>query len=559
MSFYFFGAAPQNGVVATIPYDLQIQKMYPGIELEPTEANGLYTEFREVNGVSWWVVNANWNPTSLQWEQDDPANAATPAFAVTQDTAGYFTRKIAPATVIPGDPVIWTDVYSIAPNGEVTIHPNTETAQGQIADQVLAAWNAGTSAKMIARQIDITDTSSSSTSLLDNLEVNGVPVWSVRKDGTLVAGIVPFSAINFPNPTTFNVPVTFTQPVTMTDGLTVTGGETVDHIHVTGNEQVDGTLDVGGATTLHGGLTVAGGIGTDTLNVSGDETVGGNLHVVGNEQLDGDLHVNGNETVGGDLDVGGTVKAAQFEDAAGHAGSTVPAYISAGFTSPAVGSSVAISIASSYAFEVGQTVVVADASVATSFSGTVTAGNGFPATQITVQAEFYYQGTSGTGMTTNGHVYLGSGAARITSADSSIGITRTINDVDLSVQAAPVAPGSWFIKTEFHLPGVGTTGGGVSLGPLPGPSSKTYRIVYWGVAALKDASSNITVTGTPSSGVTWDEATSTYFNGQANAFPFMYFGTAVGGSTPALTWACAPGEYIFQTPFFATMAAGIEL
>lgn len=172
-------------------------------------------------------------------------------------------------------------------------------------------------------------------------------------------------------------------------------------------------------------------------------------------------------------------------------------------------------------------------------------------------------GSGGISVTNSGTTWNVGGSAlveTVTSSDGTLTVDRTGQTVDLKAGAtAPVVPGAWFVNTEFHNPGTGVTGGGVSLGPLPGDSSKTYRVVYRGVAALKDASSSITVTGTPAAGVTWDVSSATYYNGQANAFPFMYFGTAQGGTTPTVSWAAAAGEYIFQTPFFATIEAGVQL
>jgi len=273
--------------------------------------------------------------------------------------------------------------------------------------------------------------------------------------------------------------------------------------------------------TMDDGLNVTGGTTTDSLDVTGNEVVHGTLLV------------DGETTAAGGLDVtGGTLA------------SSVPVSFTDGLTVTG-----------------GETVDTLDVTGSATindptFTGTVTVPAGtIPVTNIT--------GSGGIVVTDSSTVYNVDGSdlvETITNTDGSLTLSRTGQTVNINAgSVAPVIPGSWFINTEFHLPGVGTVSGGVSLGPLPGTSAHIYRVVYWGVAALKDGSTSMSVTGTPATGVTWDEATVTYYNGLANAFPFMYFGTAEGGTTPTVAWAASSGEYIFQTPFFATIAAGIQL
>jgi hypothetical protein len=308
-NFYPFGPSPGDGSQAYLPYDLEIEKIDPGLILNPDEPNGVYTVFREVGGVSWWVINADYNTDDAQWEQLAPCNAANPAFGLAQDSTGNFYRVIAPATVIPGSAVVWTQVASTDPKGFTTVHPSTATSATQIIQNLVDTWNAGTSAMMVARQEQITDTSSAASSLVDNIEVNGTPVWSVRKDGTLVVGMVPYSSLVIPNPWTINVPVTFTDPVHANDGLTVAGGTTTDTLNVTGASTFHGLatfddgMNVSGGTavfsdpvSMSDSLAVTGGATIDTLGVTGNEIVGGNL-TVDNTTTTANLVVTGSVTV----------------------------------------------------------------------------------------------------------------------------------------------------------------------------------------------------------------------------------------------------------------------
>lgn len=455
-SFYPFGPSPTNSGQAYLGYDLEIQKIDPGIILNPTEPNGVYVVFREVNGCSWWVLNADYNIDDAQWEQDSPTNAANPAYAIEQCADGTRNIFMANPTIIPGNPVSWVTLWSTDTNGNQTFSPLTATLTTQIFQTISGVWNAGTGVVMHAKELVIVDTSSSAASYVDEVYVNGTPVWQIRKDGTLETGIIPYARITgAPSPPSFNNPTftgtsTFDGPAVFTDGVSVTGG----------------TLDSSVPVDFTDGLSVTGGETVDTLDVTGSATI----------------------------------------------------------HDP-------------------------------TFTGAVVLPTGAAVTSLT--------GSNGIVVTNTGNAFNASGGSlvnTIESTDSSVTIAQTGQVVNITAgSSAPAIPGSWFINTEFLAPGTGSTGGSTSLGPLPGNSSVTYRIVYWGTAALKDSSSSISITGTPATGVTWDEATATYYNGLANAFPFMYFGTAEGGTTPTVTWACASGEYIFQTPFFATLAAGIQL
>jgi hypothetical protein len=268
--FFPFGQPFQNSAPANQAYDLEILKAYPGIELVGTEPNGVEVVFREVDGCGWWVINADYDQTNLYWSQVVPNNAANPAYALEQCADGTLNRLVTAATEVPGTPITWTQVWSIDPSGNITTNPLTATLATQIAQSLDPTWNSGADVQMTARQVSVTDQSSDADSYVDALIVNGTTVWAIRKDGTLVIGMIPYANItgaptppSFNNPTftgtaTFTGPAVFDDginvsgaPAVITDGLQVTGGETVDTLTVTGNEVVDGNLNVDGTTTLN--------------------------------------------------------------------------------------------------------------------------------------------------------------------------------------------------------------------------------------------------------------------------------------------------------------------
>ena len=522
--FYPFSQAPGNNSQAYLVYDLQISKPDPGIILNPTEANGVYVATREVGGCYWIVLNADFNINTQQWEQNPPQNAATPAYAVEYCSSGNVYEWFANATIVPGTTLTWVQLSSRSNPGNYEKTPVVATASTQNVETLVQKWNMGTTAVANARRLNVLDTSSNSESLVDNIQVNGTPVWQIRKDGTLITGKISVSSLVgpfiFPNlqvtgDTQLNT-LTVGGLAHFTGGETVTGGLTTDTFHATSSATIDGTLNVTGATTLS------------------------SLHTTGSTQIDGNLGVTGNETVGGTLGVtgnitsGGTITAASFSDTSGHRGSTSPAYVTATATAPAIGSSVALTIASSYNFQVGQTVVVADSSTSVGFSGTVTAGNGFPATQITVLAEFYYQGGSGNTLSTNAHIYTGSGVAKLSNTDSTLTITRTNNDVVInSGTVAPVIYGASYITATNFATGL-SSGTLTFSSALPGSAAKTYTLIVQSQQNLTNSSGNIILTG---SGATWPNSPQTFFNGQAASFPTLMYGTAVGGQTPSVSWA----------------------
>lgn len=231
MSQMFPFAQGTNSLIPqTINYDLIIQEQFPGIGLQPTVPGGTYQEIRAVNSCLWLVTNATWNPNTLQWEQTaPPCDPSQAAYALEMCQDGSMNRMIAAPTVIAGTAVSFQFVWGIDGNGNATLTPATQTSQSEIATRVNPTWNAGIGAKMIASEINVTDTSSSLDSLFEQFSLGGTPKWGIRKDGTLVVGIVP-SALVSP------VPVA---AVSAGLGITVTTNGAVALISVSHGDYVD--------------------------------------------------------------------------------------------------------------------------------------------------------------------------------------------------------------------------------------------------------------------------------------------------------------------------------
>lgn len=191
-----FSQGPNSAIPQVIDYDLIIMEDFPGVVFWPTSPGGVYAEIRDVNGCLWQVLNAMWNPNVAQWQQNSPANPAQPAYALVQcEASGTITWNIAQPSGAINTPLTWVPVWQINNDGTMVVEPLELTAQGQIAFKIVPLWDGGSAAKMIARQIKVTDTSSEADSALDQLVVNNVVQWEIRKDGTLVIGKVPASAI----------------------------------------------------------------------------------------------------------------------------------------------------------------------------------------------------------------------------------------------------------------------------------------------------------------------------------------------------------------------------
>jgi hypothetical protein len=106
------------------------------------------------------------------------------------------TKKISALTSLAQDSVDpAADVLPIVDTGSGETKKSTAAAiVGKSIGALAATWNnALTTFK--ARVFNVTDSASDAGSLLDDLQVGGVSKWSVRKDGELTVGIVPFDRL----------------------------------------------------------------------------------------------------------------------------------------------------------------------------------------------------------------------------------------------------------------------------------------------------------------------------------------------------------------------------
>jgi hypothetical protein len=271
----------------TFAYDVVISEAFPGVVFEPTEPNGQYQEIREVSGDLWLVTNAQFNTNTLTFQQNSPCNPADPAYAWRLMANGNSIRYSAVATTAPNINVTWVQMFEVDGAGNINSTPLVQTTPVDNL-QLEPIWNVGTPTTTGSFEQDVTDTSSAANSFLEKFKVNGTVVWQVRKDGTLVNGIVPFANVTGPfnlNNATFTGTSTFTgpadfedginvsgAPAVITDGETVTGGLTTDSLHDTGNAQIDGTETVTGALNANGGV--------NTTNVDASGTVTGSSLVL---------------------------------------------------------------------------------------------------------------------------------------------------------------------------------------------------------------------------------------------------------------------------------------
>lgn len=85
-----------------------------------------------------------------------------------------------------------------------------------------------------------------------------------------------------------------------TGGITVSGGTKSDSLQVTGNETVGGTLTVTGKTTVNGGIEVTNVAKVNSLEVTGNGTVGGTFTVTGKLTANGSIEIKGSQVVSGD-------------------------------------------------------------------------------------------------------------------------------------------------------------------------------------------------------------------------------------------------------------------
>lgn len=264
--FYPFANQPPTSNQNVFPYDIIINEAYPGIIFDPTEPGGVYSVIREVDGCLWFVNNADFDMTLLEWTQEDPTNPALPAYALELCADGTFNRYFGAATTVPGTPVSWQLVFEIDANGSVISTPPVVTASGDPMQQINVTWNAGSLTQLIAREVDITLTSADSDSIFDELVVNGTQKWVVDINGILQVGEIPFARISGFSPVfngaTFTGTTTFNGPITANDGEELTGGLTVDTVDATGTITASAFEIAGGGflsdapTTTSAGLTM---------------------------------------------------------------------------------------------------------------------------------------------------------------------------------------------------------------------------------------------------------------------------------------------------------------
>ena len=212
MSEVLYPWGPQAGSSSgVLPFTLQIAAPFPAVQLCPSEAGGVFFDIQEVNGDTWFVTNAVYNTNAIggaAWQQNNTLlntgsiNPANPAFAVVQRSTGQWQRVETAATNNVNTGISWTQIDQIDALGNQSITPLTLTANTQIPQQITATWNAGTAGS----DGSVRGSSPHRHGLergfvaLDDLRVGGVAKWQVRKDGTLVTGIVPSSQISGPVP-----------------------------------------------------------------------------------------------------------------------------------------------------------------------------------------------------------------------------------------------------------------------------------------------------------------------------------------------------------------------
>lgn len=513
MSYFWpFAQNPLNAIPQIINYDLVIQEPYPGICFEPTAPGGIYQEIREVDGCLWIVTNALFNPNTLQWEQDSPCNPALGAYALEQCESGNLTRYVADPTYAINTEVTWIPVWVIDTNGLHFIEPRALTSQSQVPDVLDVTWNAGSGAKMISRQENITDTSSNVASAVDQIKVDNTPVWEVRKDGTLVIGHVPFSVL--PN-LVQNVAGLSPVLVTVANRLATVSLQHGDYVDLTNTQSISGQKTI----TAMAGLLVGpyGSIG------SGDKVTG----------ITFGCKVAANpftfEATSTDAVILAISTASSSENPTG-----VDVYFDSGLT-----------IGDTYI----PTLIFTIDSTGTITKGTINNTVLTNALEGVDGIQVYADG--GTGKT----AISGAGLiATIVSSNSSILATLTpAQTYDLSVNTSSLPVGATLQN------GGGGSGGssvsGLSI-VLPGSSSDTWNVMFqfsFNGSSNNNASITITPTGTVSVlGNTGDGTTSQNANYYSNA---MWTGTADGGQTVSFAAAIGGGGAPFGTYAWSIIAS----
>lgn len=564
-TFYPFANQPPSSNQNVFPYDIVINETFPGIIFDPREPGGVYSVIREVDGCLWFVNNADFNPNTLRWTQEDPTNPALPAYALELCANGTFNRYFGAATVIPGDPISWQLVFEIDAKGYVLSTPPTVTASGPGQNQLTVTWNAGSSTQVEARRIVVTDTSSASNSLLDNLVVNGNSKWAINKSGTLIAGSIPFARITGFSPVfnnaTFTGTTEFLGPVDVDAGIDVAGGLTADTIDATTITAVTINTPGGGQfsdspTETTAGITVPAPLSSVTIPIKSSHgyPVGTTVIVSGPGTVNPVTFSGWVTANNGTPATSITVEVASI--VAGSVGNVVssgaivgyttafalgssngitisnigspvvpipnisllynfPTNIIGSYTLPAPGSSVVLSVASTIMYATFAYVLISDTGGTHYWLGEITTINALPTSSITVKCQEIFSGTAGNTVS-GGNIFFGSYLPSV----------------------APV--GGYISQTDIN-----NGGGGPStiVLALIGDSSFVWDVQVSSINPMTGAGSgNLTVTGGTFSGapVNWSHSSGDHLHmfslGQGNGGSSITANipTVTGGSTSTL-------------------------
>lgn len=491
-----FAQNPLFLIPQVINYDLVIQEPYPGVDFVPTIAGGLYAEIRDVNNCLWFVQNAMWNPNSMQWEQDSPANPILPAYALELCADGSLSYNIAPATGAISTPVVWQTVWNLDANGNMTVEPATATSQSQVAEEVNPTWDGGVGASMVAREVNVTDTSSASASYLDQLSVNGTVKWQVDKHGVLTVGTVPASHI--PGIITEIVGVSPVDVVIAHNIATVSLAHG-DYVDLTGAQTITGVKTF---TDPNGIL-----FGTDTGSegsVSGNATaqsMGFGAKFVTTPFV---WEAEATEAV--------IVAISTANDAENPTGLAL--YFNAGLTpGNTYNPSLVFSVDSTGHISTGS---VPASVLAGEFEGTFGITTSYDAGADKVDI-------SGAGL-----------LASIVSPNHSLLVTISGQTADVEVNPNAATPGKCFQAQTYSLSTTGT----LSLSaPLPGGPSQDYAVLVTGTTSFTAQNDSGSLTAT---NWTANVSPKAYGNGSGATTPVSMTGSAIGGQTPEVSWSQDP-------------------
>lgn len=105
------------------------------------------------------------------------------------------TKKISQLDSLAQIDVATGDVLAIVDTsaGE-TKKVTSQALVGQVSQNLVQTWNDAPTT-FTAQKINVTDTASNAASKLQDLQIGGVSKWTVKKDGELTAGIIPFARL----------------------------------------------------------------------------------------------------------------------------------------------------------------------------------------------------------------------------------------------------------------------------------------------------------------------------------------------------------------------------